>query len=167
MKKLLVAFFVLFLIPYAFSLNLHGFVGSEFGGLNRQFIGGSVGLGDGLLRLEINAFLPVSSLANIPDLDWREISVLEIDPMLLLNVRLTKGLAIYFGGGPIILADIKTPAFTLYSNRVFHVKGGATLALDSIYIFAEAMTSITFMDNPTEFSWSGIYSIHAGVGLEF
>ena len=39
MKKLLITFFVLLLLTYAFSLSFHGLAGSEFGGLNRQFIG--------------------------------------------------------------------------------------------------------------------------------
>jgi hypothetical protein len=167
MKKLLVVFFVLLLISHAFSLSFHGLAGSEFGGLNRQFIGAGVGLGNGLLRLEVNAFLPVSSLSDVPDLDWKEISVLEIDPMLLLNIRLAKGLAIYLGGGPIILADIKAPAFIIYSDRIFHVKGGASLMLGSIRIFAEAMTSIGLIGGPIGFGWSGIYSIHVGAGLVF
>ncbi|MCD6159356.1 MAG: hypothetical protein DRP32_07370 [Thermotogae bacterium] len=168
MVRILAILLVVMLAATAFSLSVHGLIGSELGGLNRQILGIGVQIGDGTLRAEVNGFIPITSVSDIPYLDWSAFSVMEIDPTVLLNFQLDNDLSVYAGVGLILLADFRDSLFLLYSDRAFHVKLGVNLLLmNFINVFGEVMTIGGLSGGPYMVGWSGVFSLHVGAGLEF
>ncbi|AKI97584.1 hypothetical protein [Kosmotoga pacifica] len=168
MVRLLAILLVTMLAATVFSLSVHGSIGSELGGLNRQFLGFGLRIGDGTIRAELNGYIPISSFSDIPYLDWQAFSVMEIDPTVLLFFQLDQDLSLYAGVGLILLADFRDSLFLLYSDRAFHVKVGINLLLlDFINVFGEVMTIGGLSTGPFLVGWSGVFSLHAGAGLEF
>jgi len=142
----------------SFSMSVYVSKGIELSGLERQFFGVGLQLGNNFLRSELNCYVPVTQIS----------SLLELDPAVSLNFRLGKNVSLYTGLGFIVLVDLYKLQVFIYSDNAFRVKAGINLKLtDLIHIFGEVMTIGGLANGPYLIGWSGILYVNAGIGLNY
>ncbi len=159
MKKLLLTIAVLSIFLTAFSIEFSVLGGMELSGKSRQFVGARIGFLDSILGLSIEAYSPVSSFESSTQ-ELQNVEFIEIDPYVLLNLSLGD-MKVYTGIAPMVIADIQTGDFGLFSMNMFHAKVGIRYG-KGISLFVDGMTTFT-----TKFESTGIYSVMAGIGLNF
>lgn len=158
MKKFFVIFFVLIFFVVSFSLNVGVLGGLELGGRERVYLGGRATILGFPLGISGDIYLPMDSFDSASD-ELSEVRFLEVDPYLLLSFRLGNTY-IYGGGAPILIFDIDQTGFSFYDNWA-KLKAGIQFGQFLIF-FVEGTSSINF-----DFELSGIYSVHAGIGIGF
>lgn len=148
---------ILFAIT-AFSISTYVSRGIELRGLERQFLGVELQIGNGFLRSELNCYIPVMQVS----------SLLEVDPTVSLNFRLGRRISFYTGLGFIVLVDLHNLQAFIYSDTSFRVKAGINLKLSElIHVFGEVMTIAGLTDSPFFIGWSGVLYVNAGIGLNY
>ncbi len=159
MKKLLLTsvFLLLFLMAFSAELSLIG--GMELSGKTRQFVGARLAFLDGFIGLSLEVYSPVSSFESSTQ-DLQNVKFVEIDPYLLLNLGMGE-IKLYAGVAPIFITNVQTMEFGLFSTSLFHAKLGLRYG-KGISFFVDGMTTFT-----TKFESTGIYSVAAGIGLNF
>ncbi|MGM0640435.1 MAG: hypothetical protein ACQESN_03280 [Thermotogota bacterium] len=158
MKKLLVVFIVFTFFIISFSFNVGALGGIELGGRERVYLGGRVTMLGFPLGLSGDIYLPMASFDEASD-ELTEVRFLEVDPYLLLSLKLGNTY-LYGGAAPIFIFDIEQTGFSFYDGWA-KLKAGLQFGKLLIF-FVEGTSSINF-----DFELSGIYSVHAGIGIGF
>ena len=158
MKRSLVLLVLLSATIAVFGLSIGVLAGKEMGGLNRYYVGASLNTG-GLIGLGLDAYYVVSSFENAGE-ELQNASVFELDPLLLLNLELGV-VELYAGAGPMVIFNVETMNFELYSTALLRFKVGAGINIGIIRIFLDGLTSFSY----SPFATTGIYSVQLGVGL--
>ncbi|MCD6449975.1 MAG: hypothetical protein J7L34_05665 [Thermotogaceae bacterium] len=159
MRRFLVFLFVLSLASVFLATSLGVFGGKEIGGRERFYLG-AIFKTDDLIGIGLDAIYPVESFSSAAN-ELSGANSLELDPYLYLNLDL--GLKVYAGVGAIVLIDLNTFNFTLYSTEVLRGKVGASIKLGSLSVFAEGIAAFTY----SPFATTGIYGAQAGICLNF
>ncbi|ABR31347.1 hypothetical protein SU69_07630 [Thermosipho melanesiensis] len=158
--KLLILFILIFSNIY-FSMFLGANIGKELGGKNRYVLGTEIGSYSSIIALSLNLYYPMSGTdLDLENTNFSNIKLVEIDPYLSLNLKISSS-AIYVGVAPILIADLETFEFGLYSRDIFHGKIGLKTGAP-ITISLEAITTFNL-----EFLSTDIYTINLGIGLTF
>jgi hypothetical protein len=158
-KKILLILVVILAFSSVFAAQISLVGGMELSGKSRNFVGLKVSFLDDLLGLSIDVYSPVSSFESSAD-ELQNVELIEIDPYILLNLKLDS-LKMYAGVAPIIIADIKTYDVGLFSTSLFHAKVGLSYG-KGIVFSVDGITTLS-----TQFKSTGIYSVSAGIGLGF
>ena len=160
MRKALVAISTLVLVVGVFGLSLGIVAGKEFGGSQRLYVGATLNSG-GIIGVGLDAYYLVTSFESLGE-ELQNISFLELDPLLLVNLNLG-GISLYAGAGPIVLFNVTSFDFSLFSTTVLRVKAGVKLSLGAVSLILEGLTAASY--NPI--MTTGIYSLQAGVALGY
>ncbi len=155
-----VALVVLVVSATSFAAELGIFAGKEMNGRQRYLAGFDFRTTSGLWGIDIQAFAPLGAELDFSKLG--ELNVAQISPFLQFNLPLG-GIGLYVGAAPIIVVNLNTWDFGLFSTRAVYVKGGIETTSGDIMVFAEAMSVLDY----TVFKINGIYSAHLGIGLRF
>ena len=159
MKRFFVVLLVLSLASVFLATTLGVFAGKEIGGRERFYLGATFKTDD-LLGLGIDVMHPVKDFSTATE-ELSDVDVLELNPLLYLNFG--QDTKIYIGVGPIIIMDIETYDFSLYSKDILRGKAGISMNLGMITLFAEGVTAFSY----SPFATTGIYGIQGGIGLNF
>lgn len=155
-----VALVVLVVSATSFAAEIGILAGKEMNGRQRYLAGFDFRTTVGFWGLDIQAFAPLGAELDFSKLG--EVNVAQISPFLQITLPLG-GIGIYAGAAPIIVVDLNTWDFGLFSTKAVYVKGGIETTSGNIMVFAEAMSVLDYM----ALKINGIYSVHAGIGLRF
>jgi len=159
MKRFLVVLLVLSFASIFLATTLGVFAGKEIGGRERFYLGATFKTDD-ILGIGLDMIYPIASFSTATD-ELSNANSLELDPYLYLNLDL--GIKVYAGVGAIVLVDLSTFDFTLYSTKVLRGKLGTSINLKGINLFAEGTAAFTY----SPFATTGIYGAQAGISLNF
>lgn len=160
MRRVLLVTLLVPLSVAVLGLELSVLGGMELGGRGRPYIGARVGTLSAGLSLMLEAYYPLSSFEAAGEIRFEDIKVLEIDPFLYLGIPIGKTL-LYVGAAPILVFNVDTFEFALYSAELFHVKIGTRFG-EGLVFLVEGMTTLN-----TSFQTLGVYAITLGVGIGF
>jgi len=159
MKRFFVVLLVLSLASVFLATSLRVFAGKEIGGRERYYLGASLKTDD-LVGLGIDVMHPTEAFSTATE-ELSKADTLELDPYLYLNFG--QDTKLYAGVGAIVVVDLKTYDFSLFSKDILRGKIGISTSLGIINLFAEGIGAFSY--NP--FATTGIYGVQAGIGLNF
>jgi hypothetical protein len=158
MKKFILVVFMLSLFIISYSLSIGALGGIELGGRERVYLGGRIAMLGFPFGISGDVYLPMTSFDSTSE-ELSGAKFLETDPYLLLSLKLGNTY-IYGGAAPIFIFDVEQLGFSFY-NGWAKIKAGLQFG-KFLTFFVEGTSSINF-----DFELSGIYSVHAGVGIGF